>query len=896
MDFREAEPGTWAQLVTTRQLADGVSGGDRSRPARRVLVAQMREPLRRFLATEAGSAGLMLAAVLIALVWANSPWSGAYESLLHTEATVQVGGANLSLDVGHWVSDGLMALFFLVIGLEVRRELSIGELTERRRIAVPVLGAIAGMAVPAVLYLAINPSGEAANGWAVVIATDTALVLGALAIVGPALSTQLRIFLLSVAVFDDLVAVVVIGVVYSGSLDLVALAVAGASLAVIALLSRRGEWRYPVYAVLFVLLWVATVRSGLHASIAGMAAGLLIGAHPARRTDVERVAARFRAFQQAPLPDVGDSARKALQQSVSMNERLQVILHPAVAYVIVPLFVLTNAGVDLRGGVLSEAMASPVTWGVVAGLVAGKTVGIGVAALASARLGVGPLPQGVGEGQVIGGAALSGIGFTVSLLIANLAFTSTELLNAATVGILLAAVLATFTGWVAFRLAAVLRGERTASLPMLLDRPVDPARDHILGPVDAPLTLVEYGDFECPFCGRVTGVVDALRERFGDDLRYVFRHLPLADAHPHAVLAAEAAEAAAAQGAFWEMHDRLFTHADQLEPPDLLVHAAVLGLDVERFARELGTGVHGARIREDVASAEASGATSTPTFFVNGRRQVGRYDEEALAAALAGEQPTPPVESPLEVPRARPEGAGLPAFGRLRVPATNAAPLSLDGLEETPDHEGAFPRLTSDQIAALAQHGERRQVVAGEPLVGDDGAPGSDFVVVIAGAVAVVDGYGQDNRVRAVHGPGRFLGGLGTLRGQAMVLTPVAQRDGEVLTIPTASLRTVLDADPQLRDVILRTYLLRRSYVIRQTAVKIVGSGTSLTAQRLRTFLTARDVTHSWLDIDSDEHAATILERLGVSPEETPVAITRDRRVLRNPGEAELAAALDLDG
>ncbi len=881
--------------MTTRKLRNGATGGGQSRPVRRVLVAQMREPLRRFLATEAGGAGLMLAAVVVAMVWANSPWSDAYESLVHTEATVQVGGAELAMDLGHWVGDGFMALFFLVIGLEVRRELSMGELTEPRRVVVPVLGALAGMAVPALLYLAINPSGEAASGWGVVIATDTALVLGALAIVGPASSTQLRIFLLSVAVFDDLVAVAVIGVVYSSSLDLVSLAIAAASLAVIALLSRRGEWRYSAYAVVLLVLWVATVQSGLHASIAGMAAGLLIGAHPARRSDVERVAARFRAFQQAPLPDVGYAARKALQQSVSMNERLQVILHPAVAYAIVPLFVLANAGVDLRGGLLSEAMTSPVMWGVVAGLVIGKTVGIGVAALASSRLGVGPLPQGVGEGQVIGGAALSGIGFTVSLLIANLAFTSTELLDAATVGILVAAVLATLTSWVVFRLAAVLRGERTASRPMVLDRPVDPARDHIRGPVDASLTLVEYGDFECPFCSRVTGVVDALRERFGDDLRYVFRHLPLADVHPNAILAAEAAEAAAAQGAFWETHDRLFTHQDQLEPPDLLTHAAVLGLDVERFSRDLGTGLHAARVREDVASAEASGATGTPTFFVNGRRQVGRYDEEALTAALTGGQPPPAVEAPSEAMRFRPEGPGIPAVGRLRASAANTAPLVLDGLEETPDNEGVFPRLTSDQIAALSRFGERRQVAAGEPLFGD-GDPSADFVVVISGAVAAVDGYGQDNRVRAVHGPGRFLGGLGTLRGEAMFLTPVAQQDGEVLAVPTERLRTALNADPQLRDVVLRAYLLRRSYVIEQTAVKIVGSGASSAAQRLLEFLTARDVIHSWLDLDTDEHASTVLQRLGVGPEETPVAITRDRRVLRNPTEAELAAALGLDG
>jgi CRP-like cAMP-binding protein len=407
--------------------------------------------------------------------------------------------------------------------------------------------------------------------------------------------------------------------------------------------------------------------------------------------------------------------------------------------------------------------------------------------------------------------------------------------------------------------------------------------------------LVEYGDFECPFCSRTTGTVDALMARFGDDLRYVFRHLPLADVHPNAILAAEAAEAAAAQGAFWEMHDRLFTHQDQLEPPDLLTHAAVLGLDVERFSRELGTGIHAARVRDDVASAEASGATGTPTFFVNGRRQVGRYDEEALAAALTGGQPPPAVEAPADAMRSRPEGPGVPSIGRRRTPSANTAPLVLDDLEETPDNEGVFPRLTSDQIAALSQFGERRRVASGEPLFGD-GNPSGDFVVVVSGAVAVVDGFGQDNRVRGVHGPGRFLGGLGTLRGEAMFLTPVAQQDGEVLTVPTGRLRTALDDDPQLRDVVLRAYLLRRSYLIEQTAVKIVGSGASAQAQRLREFLTARDVIHSWLDLDTDEYASTLLQRLGVGPDETPVAITRDRRVLRNPSQAELAAALNLDG
>ena len=213
-----------------------------------------------------------------------------------------------------------------------------------------------------------------------------------------------------------------------------------------------------------------------------------------------------------------------------------------------PLFALANAGVDLRGGLMGEALRSPITWGVVIGLVVGKLTGIGLGSLLAVRLRLGRLPQGVGEGQVVGGAALSGIGFTVALLITGLAFESQASRDAATLGVLVAAVVAFCLGWLVFWASARFRGERTASLPMVLAEPVDAGRDHIRGRPDAALTLVEYGDFECPFCGRATGVVRELRQRFGDDLRYVFRHLPLPDVHPRAERAAEAAEAAGAQG------------------------------------------------------------------------------------------------------------------------------------------------------------------------------------------------------------------------------------------------------------------------------------------------------------------------------------------------------------
>ena len=379
------------------------------------------------------------------------------------------------------------------------------------------------------------------------------------------------------------------------------------------------------------------------------------------------------------------------------------MLHPWTSFVVVPVFALANAGVDLRDGVLADALSSPLTWGIVLGLVVGKLLGIGLGALLALRLGLGELPRGVGRGQVFGGAALSGIGFTVSLLIAHLAFDSPALQDQATVGVLLAAVAATLVGWLVFWLAAVLRGERTASLPMLLADPVDPVRDHIRGRVDAPLTLVEYGDFECPFCGRATGVVRELRERLGDELRYVFRHLPLTDVHPHAELAARAAEAAGAQGRFWDMHDALFAHQDELELEDLLGYAAELGLDVEAFARDLEDERHAARVRADVEGAEASGATGTPTFFIGELRHVGPYDAETLARELRPGRASSPARS--SSPR-RPRGR---ARGRARSRAASRPARPGSSGARRPRGSGVSPSSESTLIA-------HQRTVFGRPL------------------------------------------------------------------------------------------------------------------------------------------------------------------------------------
>jgi predicted DsbA family dithiol-disulfide isomerase len=348
---------------------------------------------------------------------------------------------------------------------------------------------------------------------------------------------------------------------------------------------------------------------------------------------VERATVLTRSFRQDPSPAQARSAMLGVNAAISPNERLQEALHPWTGYVIVPLFALANAGVPLDADAIERAVSSPITLGIVLGLVVGKAAGISLSSLLAVRLGAGALPHGVERRHVLGAATLAGIGFTVSLFITELAFEDQALRDEAKAGVLVASILAAGLGWAAFRVAA--RGERADELDRTrLEPPVDRAHDHIRGRGDAPLSLVEYGDVECPFCGSATGVVEELRERYGDRLQYVFRHLPVEEKHPRARLAAEALEAAGAQGRFWEMHDRLFAEQDRLELDDLVGHAQALGMDAERFLEALRDGVHEAAIDADVESADRSGVTGTPTFFVNGERHTGPHDAQALAEAL----------------------------------------------------------------------------------------------------------------------------------------------------------------------------------------------------------------------------------------------------------------------
>ncbi len=613
--------------------------------SRRDLAAQVAKPMRQFLATETGSAGLLLLAAIAALVWSNAPFADTYESFWGTAVSINIGGFSIDHSLRYWIDEALMALFFFVIGMEVRREMAMGELRDRRRVLVAVLGGIGGMLLPALIFFTVNSGSGNEHGWGIVITTDTAFLLGALAIVGPKFPTQLRVFLLTLAIVDDIAAISVIGLFYSQSLDPVAIAVCVAALGLIAIFPRIGVWRSAAYLAAVLVAVVAAMESGFHATLAGMIAGLLVAAYPPQPKKVEKAARKVRAFRQSPLPEVARSANQSVQQALSPNERFQTLLHPFTSFLVVPLFALANAGVDLRGGILADSLGSTLTWAVVGGLVVGKTLGITTGVVAAIKSGIGELPRGIGKGQTVGGAALSGIGFTISLLIARLAYDDIQTQDHAVVGIFIASILAVLLAWAIFTLAAIFRGEVSAGLPRLLDLPFDPDLDHYLGNPDAPFVLVEYGDYECPYCGRATGMIRELRERMGDEMVYVYRHLALVDVHPHAELAAEAAEAASAQGRFWEMHIELYDHQGDLDIEDLIGYAGKLDLDVDRFVEDIQSGRFARRVQKHAESGDASGAHGTPTFFVNGIRHTGAYDAVSLAGELRSARHAPNIQT-----------------------------------------------------------------------------------------------------------------------------------------------------------------------------------------------------------------------------------------------------------
>ena len=606
----------------------------------RTVAAPRLASFREFFRTEAGGAVVLLAAALIALLWANSPWAGSYERLWSTELAVELGSFRMGFALRSWVNDGLMTLFFLLVGLEVRREFDIGELREWRRAAVPVLAGVGGMVVPVLIFLAINRGGESARGWAMVMPTDTAFALGVLALAGHHCPFRMRVFLLTLVVADDIGAITVIAIVYSSNVAPMWLLVAAALLAAMIVARRLHVEQGTLYWLLGLGTWFATYHAGLHPTFTGVVIGLSTSAYTPRREELQRATGLARAFREQPSFELASEAARRITRSLSPNERLLHALHPWTSFAIVPLFALANAGIELRPDILQRAFASPLTIGVVVALVVGKPVGITVGAWLATRRAMGGLPLALGWPWVFAAASVGGVGFTVSLLIAELSYTS-PMLEEAKLGILGASILATAFGTLMLRgLAWIpeewLRRVEGKVAPPLVDLvvPVDPARDHVRGAPGAAITLVEYEDFECPYCRSAAPVILELLERHDGILCFVSRHLPLPDVHPFSALAALAVEAAGGQGKFWEMHDLLFGRQDRLQFPDLVRYADELGLDARAFEVDLNSERFSARVAEDVAGAEAAGVAGTPTFFINDRRYDGAYDLDSLEAAL----------------------------------------------------------------------------------------------------------------------------------------------------------------------------------------------------------------------------------------------------------------------
>jgi len=392
---------------------------------------------------------VLVAAAVVALVWANSPWQAAYDTLWHTEAGVHLGGWELELDLRHWVNDGLMAVFFLVVGLEVKRELLLGELRERRRAVLPIVAAVGGMIVPALIYLALNPAGPEADGWGIPMATDIAFAVGVLALVAPSIPSGVRLFLLTLAIVDDIGAILVIALFYSSSIEVTWLGVAGVVVAAVLLLRRLGFDTTPPFVLLGIGLWIAVYESGVHPTVAGVVMGLLAPATPALTREIVR--SRTDDLLDVFSPETARETARIARQAVSQLEWIEHQLHGWSSLLVIPLFALANAGIELSADSLDAASTSTITAGIVVGLVVGKLVGIAGATWGAVRLGWADVPNGASWRQLVGVAALGGIGFTVSLFISSLAFDSPTQVDEAKVGVLAASVLATVLAWALLR-------------------------------------------------------------------------------------------------------------------------------------------------------------------------------------------------------------------------------------------------------------------------------------------------------------------------------------------------------------------------------------------------------------------------------------------------------------
>ena len=410
-------------------------------PFVRTVREQVIRPLGDFLHKEASAGILLVIAATIALVWANSPWRDAYFDLFATEAFIGIGDFEIELNIKEWINDAAMVLFFFVVGLEIKRELTQGELRDPRQAALPIIAAMGGMVVPALIYVSINSSGVGADGWGIPMATDIAIVMGVIALLGSRAPSWLKLFLLALAIVDDIGAILVIAIFYSDGVSYDWLALAIGAVAVAALARNSIQW-IGFYIMLGVICWVGLHEAHIHPTLAGVAFGMMAPVTPFRNSGM------VDADQLAANPNVTNAVLVADQarESVSVVEWLEHRLHPYSAFLVVPVFALANAGIYIPPDRLGEVFTNSVTWGVILGLVVGKAVGISTFTMIAVGLRVGRLPRGVTPRYVVGAGALGGIGFTVSLFVTELAFGEEDVGTAARLGVLLASLAAAVIG------------------------------------------------------------------------------------------------------------------------------------------------------------------------------------------------------------------------------------------------------------------------------------------------------------------------------------------------------------------------------------------------------------------------------------------------------------------
>lgn len=422
------------------------------------LAQRIGKPVQRFLHVEASSGILLLLAAIVALIWANSPWADGYYNFWHTDfelviGSYHMGGESHHLTLETLVNDALMAIFFFVVGLEIKRELVSGHLKDPKAAALPVIAAIGGMIFPALIYILFNANSDASSGWGIPMATDIAFAVGVISLLGDKISRPLKVFLLSLAIADDIGAIIVIAIFYTSDLSLSWFIAALIIMGIIILLRRLQIWYIPIYIALGTALWLATFESGIHATIAGVALGLATPAKPqqSKEEGLEALEWLRNKGENIYPVDVRLAAMEIRESQVSVAERIQSALHPISSFIIIPVFALANAGVNMGDGLLADAASSPVTWGIGLGLIIGKIFGITFMTWIGMKLPFTSAPSQMNFVSLLGLAATAGIGFTVSLFITNLAFDDIEIINQSKIGILFASVIAGILGLLLLR-------------------------------------------------------------------------------------------------------------------------------------------------------------------------------------------------------------------------------------------------------------------------------------------------------------------------------------------------------------------------------------------------------------------------------------------------------------